>query len=86
MPTITYKGRQVSVTDAAAQQIATMDAASVRTPPLMVEQTKGGQGAAAAQTRSTPCALFTRESREAGCAQLRAQNEANRAFWAAQRS
>ncbi|MGI4940415.1 MAG: hypothetical protein ACRYHQ_07620 [Janthinobacterium lividum] len=76
MPTIIYQGRRVAFTDAAARLIATTNAAPARTRPLVT------QDAAAARA---PRAFFDRHSREAGCAQLRAENERNRAFWAAQR-
>lgn len=78
MPTITYQSRQVHVTDAAAQHIAAMDPEPARTRPLVTDTRD-------AASRPAPRPFFTRESREAGCAQLRAQNEANRAFWAARR-
>ncbi len=79
MPTITYGGRRVSVTDAAAQHIATMGAVPTRTRPLVT------QDATSSQAGRAPRAFFDRETREAGCAQLRAENAARRAFWAAQR-
>jgi hypothetical protein len=85
MPTITYKGHQVSATDVAARHIATMDAVPLRTRPLMVEPAGVPQNTAPAQVGRAPRAFFTREGREADRAQLRAQNEANRAFWAARR-
>lgn len=75
MPTITYGGRRVSVTDAAAQHIANAGTAPARTRVLVTQD---------AAARPAPRAFFDRESREAGCAQLRAENERNRAFWAAQ--
>lgn len=79
MPTIIYQGRRVSVTDAAARLIAAGDTTQARTRPL-ISATKS------ATPGSAPRALFTRESREADRAKLRAENEARRAFWAAQQS
>ena len=79
MPTIIYQGRRVSVTDAAARLIAAGDTTQARTRPLI----SSTQNTVKAQA---PRAFFSRERREAGCAQLRAENAARRAFWAAQRT
>ena len=94
MQTVVYKGQPVEASDACAAIIrrqAARDAAprTILTVPAVaaVQGAKPSPAPIAAGQAAHPspaaAGLFTREGREAAHAQLRAQNAAHRAFWAA---